>query len=88
MKHISAYFDQMEEANEKFAWWPIRTTFSNKRIWLKKYVELEVRYDSMGVPPRSELSWRLIYTPNEYTLYLLRKDSQTTVNRWGPRPGY
>ena len=93
MKHISAIVGSPKErAFEKFAWLPIRSSFSKKRIWLKKYVRLEIYYDENGRPPIHGLSWSLIYTPKEYTMYLLKKDSQTTVSRdpgsWGPRPGY
>jgi hypothetical protein len=75
MKHISAYFDKKESATEKFAWWPVRRSFGKKNlIWLKKYVELEVFYDDMGLPPKKNLSWKLIYTPGEYLIYTLKKD--------------
>lgn len=73
MKHISAYFDQTEYANEKFAWWPVRSSFSKKLIWFKKYVQLEITYDDMGRPPIKGRSWTLIYTQNEYMLYLIKK---------------
>lgn len=79
MKHISAYFDKVEQVNEKFAWWPIRSTFSKKRIWFKKYVELEIFYDDMGRPPVKGRSWNLIYTQQEYLIYLLKKDSTAGV---------
>ena len=74
MKHISAYFDQVERAEEKFAWWPVRSSFSKRRIWLKKYVLVNVYYDDMGRPPIKGRSWDLIYTKNEYLIYMLKKD--------------
>ena len=77
MKHISAYFDQVETAHEKFAWWPVRSSFSKKLIWFKKYVLLEITYDDMGRPPIKERSWKLIYTQKEYILYLLKKDERS-----------
>lgn len=73
MKHISAFFDQVEQATEKFAWWPVRSSFSKKQIWFKKYVLLEITYDDTGRPPIVGRSWDLIYTQNEYLLYLLKK---------------
>lgn len=76
MKHISAYFDKVETAHEKFAWWPVRTSFSKKILWFKKYVELEIYYDDMGKPPVKGRSWKLIYTPNEYLIYQLQEDSR------------
>ena len=74
MKHISAYFDKVEKAEEKFAWWPVRSSFSKKRIWLTKYVLVSVYYDDMGKPPIKGRSWDLIYTKNEYLIYMLKKD--------------
>lgn len=74
MKHISAYFDKVEKTEEKFAWFPIRSSFSKKLIWFKKYTVINIFYDEMGRPPIKERSWKLIYTQNEYMLYLLKKD--------------
>ena len=76
MKHISAYFDQVEKAEEKFAWWPVRSSFSKRRIWFKKYVIVSVYYDDMGRPPIKGRSWDLIYTKNEYLIYMLKKDEK------------
>ena len=75
MKHPSAYFDKVEEATTRFAIWPVRSTFSNRLLWFKKYVELNIYYDDMGRPPVKNTSWTLIYTPDEYTYYCLRKQS-------------
>lgn len=75
MKHISAYFDKVEKAHEKFAWFPVRSSFSKKTIWLKKYVLLEILFDDMGRPPIKGRSWDLIYTQNEYLLYLIKKEA-------------
>ena len=75
MKHISAFFDQVEKVEERFAWWPIRSTFSKKLIWFKKYTVVRIYYDDMGRPPIKERSWDLVYTQNEYMLHLLRKDN-------------
>lgn len=75
MKHISAFFDQTETAYEKFALLPVRSSFSKKIIWFKKYVELEITYDDMGRPPIKGRSWNLVYTRNEYLMYLLKKEN-------------
>lgn len=72
MKHISAFFDTVEQVNEKFAWLPIKSSFSKKRIWFKKYVEVEILYDDMGRPPIKGRSWKLIYTKNEWLLKQLK----------------
>jgi len=74
MKHISAYYDKIEEEIECFAWWPIRSTFTEELIWFKKYIELRIYYDSMGTPPRNKDSRKLIYTKPEYTYYCLQKN--------------
>jgi len=87
------------EWHERYAWWPVRSSFSKKRIWLKKYHVGEIFYDAMGRPPIKEKSWKLIYSENEYLMYLLKQDE----GRWdhpldngvfksvrgphGPRPG-
>ena len=80
MKHISAHFDKVEEAVERFAFFPVRSTFSEKLIWFKKYVELRIYYDSGGKPPINKDCWNLIYTKAEYTYYCLRKSSTDCVN--------
>ena len=37
--------------SERFAWWPVRSTFSKKRIWFKKFWVGEIFFDAMGRPP-------------------------------------
>ena len=73
MKHISAYLNKVEEAYERFAWRPVRSTFNQELIWFKKYIELKIYYDSAGHPPINKDSWSLIYTTSEYTYYCLKK---------------
>ena len=68
MKPISVYFDKVEEAVERFAWMPVRSSFSKELIWLSKYVELNIYFDDQGRPPLKGRSWQLIYTPQEYFL--------------------
>ena len=86
------------EWKERYAWWPVRSSWSKKRIWLKKYWEGDIYYDAMGRPPIKENSWKLIYTENEYLMYLLRQDEKhnqhpmplfkSSRGRSGPLPGY
>lgn len=78
MKPIGVHFNKEEAAFERFAWWPVCSTFSNKRIWLKKYIELHIYYDQMGRPPLKGASWNLIYTEKEYMIYLLKKGKHAT----------
>jgi len=61
------------EWRERFAYWPTQSSWSKKRIWLKKYWEGDIYYDAMGRPPIKYRSWKLIYTENEYLLMLLRE---------------
>lgn len=75
MKHISAHFNKLEEAVERFAYWPKRSTFTNKLIWFNKYIELHIYYDMSGKPPVNKNSWVLIYTMSEYTYYCLQKSN-------------
>ena len=68
--------DPKEVTLEKFAWFPVRSSFSRKLIWLKKYVEKQIYHDSeMSNPIRSN-TFNLVYTQNEHLLYLLRKDER------------
>ena len=59
--------------SEKFAIWPQKSTWSKKRIWLKKYWLGEIFHDAMGRPPIKDTSWKLVYTENEYLLMLLKQ---------------
>ena len=36
------------EWNEHYAWWPVRSSWSKKRIWFKKYWVGEIFYDAMS----------------------------------------
>ena len=79
------------EWSEHYAWWPVRSSWSKKRIWFRKYWVGNIYYDAMGRPPIKETSWKLIYTENEYLLMLLRQDEkyyQNPLGRTGPKPGY
>jgi hypothetical protein len=64
------------EWTEQFAWWPVRSSWSKKRIWMKRYHCGEIFYDAMGRPPIKDRSWKLIYSENEYLMYLLKKDEE------------
>ena len=64
------------EWTERYALWPVRSSWSKKLIWLKRYHQGDIYYDAMGRPPIKENSWKLIYSENEYLMYLLRKDEE------------
>lgn len=70
---------------ERFAYFPVRSTFSNKRIWLKKFWQGEIFYDAMGRPPIKGKSWKLLYTENEYLMYLIRKEKPDVQGEWIPK---
>ena len=38
--------DPKEVTLQKFAWFPIRSSFSRKLIWFKNYVEKQIYHDS------------------------------------------
>jgi hypothetical protein len=61
-----------ERHEERFAWWPTRSSFNKKRIWLTKYHIIHILYDDTGRPPIKGSSWQLIYTKNEYLVVLLK----------------
>ena len=61
---------------QRYAWWPIRSTWSKQLIWFRKYLEGDVYYNAKGRPPIKQKSWKLIYTENEYLLMLLREDEK------------
>ena len=71
--------DPQERAFEQRAnWW--KRTGSGKLIWPgQKYIIVKTYYDAMGRPPLHGLTWDRIYTPNEYLVYELTKDS---IPRW------
>ena len=66
--------NDQEKHEEKFAWWPVRSTFSKKRIWLTKYHLVHILYDQNGRPPIKGWSWPLIYSKNEYLVMLLKRE--------------
>jgi hypothetical protein len=57
---------------QRYAWLPVRSSWSKRLIWLNKYWEGDIYYDAMGRPPLKQPSWKLIYTENEYLLMLLK----------------
>jgi hypothetical protein len=61
-----------ERHEERFAWWPTRSTFNKKRIWLTKYHIVHILYDDPAMPIKGR-SRPLIYTKNEYLIMLLKE---------------
>jgi hypothetical protein len=69
MKHISAYFDQVERAVERFAWLPVRSSFSKQLIWFSRYIELQIYFDNQGKPPVTGRSWNWFSRYIELQIY-------------------
>jgi hypothetical protein len=77
------------EWTERYAWWPVRSSWSKKLIWFKKYHQGEIYYDAMGRPPIKESSWKLIYSANEYLMYQIRNSEGSGSRKFEPLPyGY
>ena len=64
-----------ERHEQRFAWWPTRSSFNKKRIWLKTYHIVHVLYDRNGRPPIKGWSWQFVYTKNEYLMMLLKNEN-------------
>ncbi len=75
MKHISAFYDQEEIVSHYFAWLPKRSSFSGKIIWLSHYVLVTYRWITPDQSP--PVFNTLLYTPYEYTVYLLKKSPKS-----------
>ena len=72
--YYGSKLNDQEKHEEKFAWWPVRSTFSKRRIWLTKYHVIHILYDQNGRPPIKGWSWPLTYTKNEYLVMLLKRE--------------
>lgn len=59
-----------EKWNEEFAWWPVRSTWSRKLIWFKKYYSCSVTYYNR----KKIVKHKFIYTPREYIMTVLIND--------------
>jgi len=80
--------DPKETIQERFAWLPVKSTWSNKRIWLRKYIQMDVYHDSeMSHPIRSN-TFTFVYSKNEYLLYLLRKKEGSVSRDPLPKVSY
>jgi hypothetical protein len=63
--------DPEHVVDKKFAWLPIKTT-SNKRVWLKQYIEVNVYMDTEMAHPIRSNTWTYRYTKNEYLIKQLQ----------------
>ena len=69
--YYGTWLNDREHHEERFAWWPVRSSFGKKCIWLTKYHIVHVLYDENGRPPIKGPHWKRIYAPEEYTYYCL-----------------
>ena len=74
MKRIQDFLSTDEVVIERFAWWP-RYMTNNKRVWLKKYVEVRRYVDILGRPP---------ITNNYYSFYWTKEDHLMNVLKHKP----
>ena len=89
MKHISAILGSPDEnIKEKFAWFPVRSTWSKKLIWLKPYIQMDIYYDRELSHPIRSNTFTFYYTKNEYLLYLLRKENGSVSREPLPKVSY
>ncbi len=54
---------------ERFAWWPVRSSWSHKVIWLKKYHVFNFNYKNV-----ISSTGKIIYTKNEFLLMNIIND--------------
>ena len=71
MKKIGDYLETDQESFERFAWYPKRMS-NNKRVWLKKYIEVRHYVDLFGRPPIKNNYYSAYFTSEDYLLYVLR----------------
>ena len=50
---------------KKFAWFPVKSTTSGKKIWLRKYWQVEVYIDDYGNVPKKSLTWTRVISEQE-----------------------
>jgi len=61
-----------EEWTERYAWLPVRSTWSKKIIWFKKYHLYRYVYLKLG----KKAHWDLVYTQKEYLMMILRNEKE------------
>ena len=73
MKRVNDYLGTHSETYNRFAWLP-KTMSNDKRVWLKKYVEVRYYADIFGRPPIKNNYYTAYWTPEDHTMNLLRGD--------------
>ena len=62
---IPPLIDPHEKWYRRFAWFPKRSTVTQRWIWMQHYWHVEVWMDSWGNQPIRDLTWNRIMTENE-----------------------
>jgi len=71
MKHIGDYLETEQECIERFAWLPKRMS-NDKRVWLKKYIEIRHYADIFGRPPIRNNYYSSYFTPEDHLMNTLK----------------
>ena len=68
MKPIGVMSNLASEWIKKFAWLPVKSDITNRRIWLTTYWVYAIKIDNDGHVPVAARHWEMIYTREEYIL--------------------
>jgi hypothetical protein len=71
MKRVDDYLGTSEETFERFAWLPKRMS-NDKRVWLRKYIEVRHYADLFGRPPIKNNYYTVYFTPEDHMMNLLK----------------
>ncbi len=62
-----------EDWCEKFAWLPVRSTWSNRLIWLNRYYTYEYSFTKNNKTFKN----KFVYTKGEYLITIMRNEKET-----------
>ncbi len=62
-----------EQWVERFAWYPVRSTWSKKVIWFKRYHVYQFQYTTAL---KKVVKKKFIYTGNEYLIVILKNSKE------------
>ena len=71
MKRVGDYLETEQQCIERFAWLPKRMS-NDKRVWLKKYIEVRHYVDLFGHPPIRDNYYSSYFTPEDHLLNTLK----------------
>ena len=73
MKKIDDYLEIDSETFERFAWLPKKMS-NDKRVWLKKYIEIRNYVDLFGRPPIKHSYYTSYFTVEDHLMNMLKGD--------------